>query len=631
MGQTRVRNMANYLLLLLAAWAAPPLDASVRVEIPPGKTVTTARDIIIAARDDANALAAIDVKGPAYSRYVWVPDWVSPASGFAQVSHVANSTFTRTSNIIQPTALADGRLIRLDLVKYAARDEQIGDIVNLYEKLANFDSWFNVRVKLAGPVAVVVDNVPTVGGDITLRLRDGSWAAGKYVGRSADKVDVEYSGKPFSLPPDQVRFKDRAFIELNTAAAPPTATEVFAAAAYLNPAGAELFKVTGSDVPIMRLDEWVAFTFSTVNGGLYYQLTGIKENLEDTIREFAGNDAAQKVVRISAVMRHAEEEARKSGEKLVAAAGRLDPELAKSKTLIEASNVTGRQRVIAFFFGAGTAPTSGVQLVAVTFDIAEDNTDPNNDPYRNAVAFEQYDGGEAIFAMPNGMLAYVVFNKQDKVIASVPDNVATDHRFRDVRSNVSTARVFAGVSCANCHDNQDQDAKAPNWGWQPVVNDLKDTVSGLTKILDDRGRRSSIEALQILASQYSADTLDLKVMLDQARIPYQFRANQATNLKTTREVVAGLADSYWGYWYDRVTPRSAVLDLGQSLSESDAQLFLLRAIDPEATTDLPTFLREDGVLQRVKDGRHVTPAQWRAIYQNVAERTFFKKTEGAPR
>jgi hypothetical protein len=329
-------------------------------------------------------------------------------------------------------------------------------------------------------------------------------------------------------------------------------------------------------------------------------------------------------------MRTAQQESRQTGEALAKVAGRLDPELAKSKTLIETSSVTGRQRIVAFFFGTGTAPAVGVQLVAVTFDISEDNTDPNSDPLRNALNFETYNGGEAILAMPNGMLAYFVFNAQDKVIASVPDNVAYDNEAHHVRANVATARVFSGVSCVNCHDNrQGQDPKSPNWGWQPVVNDLADKASGLAKILSDRGRKNSLEALQAITAQYSASTLELTAMLNQARIPYQFRSGLATNQKSSRETVVGLADSYWGYWYDQVTAQIAARDMGQSLTAEQAQLFLLRAINPEQT-NIENVLTEDGVVIRVKEGKHVTPAQWRGVYQNVAERMLFKPAEGTP-
>ena len=103
----------------------------VRRSIPLNQPVTTPRDAVHLAKLDAEALDATELDSAKFSRYVWIPDWIEPASGFAQVSFVANSTFSRTSNIIQPTVIADGKLLRLDLVKYASRDEQIGEIVNL--------------------------------------------------------------------------------------------------------------------------------------------------------------------------------------------------------------------------------------------------------------------------------------------------------------------------------------------------------------------------------------------------------------------------------------------------------------------------------------------------------------------
>jgi hypothetical protein len=69
--------------------------------------------------------------------------------------------------------------------------------------------------------------------------------------------------------------------------------------------------------------------------------------------------------------------------------------------------------------------------------------------------------------------------------------------------------------------------------------------------------------------------------------------------------------------------------MGQSLTAEQAQLFLLRAINPEQT-NIENVLTEDGVVIRVKEGKHVTPAQWRGVYQNVAERMLFKPAEGTP-
>lgn len=590
-----------------APTAAAPVEAGykIRRELPPDSQVTSPRDAVTLALDD---LELIDEADQTLTRYVWVPDWIEPASGFAQVSFVANSTLSRTSNIVQPTVVADGKLVRLDLSRYAGRKEQINQIAALYELLAERDSYFNVKLKLRGDVAIILDEnaIPRAGDPVEVRLQSGNWGPAKFEGRSGQLLACNYQGQTYRVTGDKVRFRGQSL----GIAKEQQPRQTFAAAPYLGPDGSQLFALTDSAVPIMRLDEWVAFTFSTVNGGLYYPLTGIKGNLEDTIREFCGNDAAEKVRRTAANLRQAEAESHRTGESIAKIAGRLDPELAKSKCYIATSGVTGRQRLVLFVTGTGVPPASGQQVVAVTFDLAEDNTDPENDPLRSPTKFERYDGGEAIFPGPNGLLVYVVFDAQDRVIDSVPDKVAFDTAALKVRSNVSTARVFSGLSCANCHE---QDAK--NWGWQPVPNDLQATARSLTTLLDDKGSRNRTEAIQRYAAQYQGES---RPLLNLARLSYQHQAHLATNQPATRETIAGLADSYWGYWYDRVTARTAAADLGQSLSEKDAQLFLIRAIEPEKFDDDRLF--EDAFLAHLKDAKHGTPAQWRAIIQNVGER-----------
>jgi hypothetical protein len=531
--------------------------------------VTTPREAVQLALADVHALAPYEQP---LVRYVWAPDWIERDNAFAQVALVANSTISRTSNLIQPTAIAQGRLLRLELLKFAAAPDQVREIVNRYELLAQQDNYFNVA--LNGQTAVVVDPAPP-----GARLKPPA--------------------APAAQPPSQ-----------------PKTT--FAAAAYLFPEGAQLFELTQSSVPIMRLDEWVAFTFSSVNGGKYYELAGIEKSLEDTIHKFAGQEAAQKVIKFSETLRRSAAEHKATQEPIAQIASRLDPELAKTKAYIQASGVTGRQRLVVFVYGTATAPASGPQLVAVTFDIGEDNLDPNSDPLRAPTTYERYDGGEAIFALPNGLLAYLVFNAQDKTIASVPDNVAHDFAAREVRSNVATVRVFSGLSCAHCHDR-----RASNWGWQSVVNDLY-RDDRLTQLVDDRAQQDQVRALQVASSQFGASNEDLRNVLAPARQSYQYRAQLATGQKTTRQTVAGLADSYWGYWYDSVTPQLAARDLGQMLEPAAAQLFLLRAIEPhEHAAGL--VLREDAVLARLKDGQSVTPVQWRSGFQSFAERANFHK------
>jgi hypothetical protein len=560
------------LLILLAAVAGDEPDYQLHNAIDNGTAVVTPRDAVKLALADAEKLNPDEQR---LVRYVWAPDWIKTDNAFAQVSLVANSTFSRTSNIIQPTPIAEGKLLRLELVKYAAKQEQITEIVNLYEQLGQQDSYFNVEVALTERTAVVVEPRP--------------------LAKTQPQAQPKAPPPPKPLEPPQT---------------------VFAAAPYLYPEGAKLFELTQSAVPIMRLDEWVAFTFSTVNGGRYYQLTGIDRTLEETVRKFAGTDAAARVLKFSESLRRAQAEHQTTKEPIAQIASRIDPELAKTKAYVQASAVTGRQRLVVFVYGTATAPASGPQLVAVTYDIGEDSISPNNDPLRAPTTYERYDGGEAIFALPNGLLAYVVFNAADQIIASVPDNVAHDAAAKEVRSNVATVRVFSGLSCANCHDRA-----ATNWGWQPVANDLY-RKNSLSQLVDERGQGDQVRALQVASTQFGASNADLQTVLALARQSYQFRAQLATNQNTTRQTVAGLADSYWGYWYDQVTPQVAARDLGQVLAQDAAQLFLLRAIEPQPS---PTILREDAVLARLKDGLSVAPAQWRAGFQSFAERANFHK------
>ena len=608
------------------AKAAPA--PAVRVVLPADKPCTDPLQAVSQAVKDARQFE-IDGGDATLVRYVWVPDWISPQSGFAQVSLVVNSTISRTSNLIQPFPFAGGRLVRIELEKFTPDSEKLEEIISLYEQLAPRDSYFNtpehgppIQKPSASPAAPQPPPQPAAGDPVEI-LISGQWRPAKYVREDGPSVLAEQNGMTWRLPRESMRRKDSPPPQApaQPVASPPPSRGRFVAEHYLGEPGRELFELTQSSVPIMRLDEWVAFTFSTVNGGLYYSLAGVEANLSDTVAKFAGADAAAKILRQAEALREAQAIQRREGGKrsIREIALELDAELAKSKAMMNESAVTGRQRLALFVAGSAIPPTEGMQLVSVTYDISEDNTDPNSDPNRSLDIFETYNGGEAILILPNGMLLYLVFDANDKIIASVPDNVAHDFEAKKVRSNVATTRVFAGVSCANCHDSTER-----NWGWQPVRNDVYDDMRGIMLLLGARKNQDrtpeKIKEMQRLASAYRADSIQLAQMLDGARISYQRAVSRATGAKSSREVVLGLADSYWGYWYDAVTPELAARDLGQVFDKNAAQAFLLREVEPEKPFDLLDTLREDRILAILKDGRQVTPAQWRVIYPFIASR-----------
>lgn len=602
--------------------AANPPEFKVRRELKVGSTVATACDAVHLALQDA---IDRDKEGLAsLTRYVFIPPAIEPVSGFQQVALIVNSTITRTPNKPQPRFLQDEKLgtavVAIDLEKYAAGETQLAEIVGLYERLAATDSWFNQKVLVAPEAIVEINEEFTAGQAVEIKLADGKWVAAKFKAKQGSKFLCDQDGRVVTCFPQFVR---------HVATVKPVEV-TFTAEPYLGAEGLRLFDLTRSDVPLMRLDEWVHSTFSTINGGLYYELAGVERNLGDTVAKFAGFEAAKKVLRRTEVFRLAQEIQRKEKgtRSILAIAAELDPELSKSKAVMNESAVTGRQRSFLFVSGSMMPPADGLQLVAVTFDVSEDNFATISDPQRNLTTYETYNGGEAIVMLPNGLLLYIVFDAQDKIIASVPDNVAHDHQARKVRPNVATSRVFSGTSCANCHDAQER-----NWGYQPVQNDIADSLASIVKILGDRGvaSKDKLAELQRIASAFAADNLQLGLMMDGARLVYQRAVGLATGAKSSREVIAGVADSHWGFLYDSVGPEHAVIDIaGQVLARKDAQAWLLNNVDANPDPTLPEVFREDIVLDRLKRGLTIVPAQWRPIAPKTIERFLIKQSKVLP-
>jgi hypothetical protein len=617
----------HWLLVLFAfaqLEAAPPALPKVRRDLKPGSEVATRYDGVKLALRDTQHLEQ-EHEDPGLTRYVFIPPNIEPASGFQQVAHIVNSTITRTAARPQPRLLLDEErgtaVVAVDLAHWAGNESQIGELVGLWERLAERDSFFNAKVIIAGDQVIEVTEELRAGLAVEIKLKDGTWGKATFKSRKGSLLSCEYDGRLVDLVAENVRPIAKPTAPL------PVVRKTFTAEPYLNPEGTALFDITRSNVPILQLDEFVAAAFSTVNGGLYYELAGVEKNLGDTVAKFAGADAAKKVLRQTAVMRLAGEQVRKPGEarSIFQIAGEFDQELAKTKWVMNESNVTRRQRSGVFVAGANIAPAEGPQLVAVTFDLAEDNVSPDADPQRQLSVYETYNGGEAILAMPNGMLLYLVFDANDNIIASVPDTVAWDSKATSVRTNAGTVRVFSGASCMNCHDDTPR-----NWGWQPVRNDVAEDFRSLAHILGDRPKKGTkafdkLQEIQRLASAYAGDDIQLAAMLDQSRLSYQRAVDLATGAKGSAPVNAGIADSYWSHWYDAVWPEDIVRDLGQVMARKDAQAFLVKHIAPNPDAEIPELFREDRVIARAKDGKSLTPAQYRAIAPEIAERFLFSQ------
>lgn len=527
-------------VLLLTGWLSA---AEYRRDPAPGEKIATAAEIIAECQADLIFNGSDD-----HPRWVSIPETFTPDAAAAGTSFVVNSTISRTSNVVR-CELVGEYLVRIDLGKFAVRDEDLREILSLWELLADKDTFFRA------PRQTLV------------KLSDGTWKPCRIVSHAKDRCEIEFGGKRLAVRSGDVKHGNAFFAD-----------------------GLEdLQAATGSQVPVIRYDEFVSATFSSINGGLYAQWSGVTGDLRSVIERFAGKDAAEKIDANNKSIR----------------AGRVDPASSQSRAIVTHSAVTGRQRMAQVFFGAAGNPAIGPQIIAVTYDVAEDNVNVDSDPFRNQRFFEKYDGGEFILSSANGMLLYGVFDANDKIIESVPDKVAHDHA---APSNAATRRVFSGLSCANCHDRAEK-----NLGWQPVTNDAN-RVLRLFNVVDDKAAKSSLQAIQEAASQYGAR--DLESVLNLSRLPYQRQVHTATGVRTSKEVIGGLVAAYWSHLYDDVNARAAVLDLGHSMTEDDAQAFLLK-IPPAVSDD---HVREDIVLALLKDGASVVGTQWRSVRRLVAER-----------
>ena len=204
------------------------------------------------------------------------------------------------------------------------------------------------------------------------------------------------------------------------------------------------------------------------------------------------------------------------------------------------------------------------------------------------------------------------------LLNNVPENVAFNKEAVKVRSLAATARVSSGLVCARCHD-----ADADHFGFKPITNDALESQYELGSTIGDasrpgRARRANQES----ASNFGAE---LTGPLDQSRLIYQKQAHIATGYKTTRPVVFGLSEDYWGYWYDQATPVTVARDLGFNLNHDDAIRVLLAIApslenDPDTAGVLNETLKEDRVLARIKNGSRVTGMQWRTLFPLIAGR-----------
>ena len=273
---------------------------------------------------------------------------------------------------------------------------------------------------------------------------------------------------------------------------------------------------TATKVPVLRADWFVA---SASRAPLYYDMLQLPGNLPEL----------EKQLRVDAVLNIQQERVSRLG--------------------FNGSGISRFNRVL-----ERHDALNGAYWRTYDFDEPPQNLVDRNSPQpadrRNVFAFPlgpnqvetafQHAGGEAIFALPNGLHAYIIVNAKDQRLDKAPTAIVSDPKRPD-------RAVEAGVSCMGCHitgilpkadqvrDHVDKNAKTFGRTEASVIKALYPGKDATTKLMEDDAKKyteavaktgakvSRYEAVSTITLKYEAD-LDFTAAVAEAGVlPEEFR------------------------------------------------------------------------------------------------------------
>lgn len=526
------------------------------------------RDAVAWALADCQALPA---ESRPFMRYIWVPD--GDRKKIAALNFAMNTAVSRATTIITPTPVADGRLLRYDLRRLAPRESQYATLHSNWEKLA-YEPYFHI-------VKSAADALPT--NAIRIESRQGD-----PVGSTRFRVgDVIWYRSPtqtfFILENNRWVQRDR----------PSTVNLIAAPAAHTNLTSAVLLQgLTQSGAAIVRYDFFMTKVLSTIDGGLYYDFSGIRGVI--AAAKAAGSQKTDQQIVLEAL----------GANEQVIAALRSDQRSAMFR-----SNVTGKPRQIEFFQGQGVRVGSGTGFISLTHDPFDNDVDPARDPIRNLLNFQ--DRARELIAErggtfgANGMHLFALFGQNGNLQDEAPANVVVDHTV----PRPHTGRLQAAISCIRCH--------GPQEGWQPFRNEVQTMLSGYLDVFGDVSSRDTIpDQLDRLAGLYSGD---LDKPIRRARNDYTDAVYRATGGMQVPEASLIVANIYQAYVYDTVDAQKACLELGYAVPAQQA-VYYLNQILPPLNRDVLGISPEDPIIGALKAGLSVNRSQWEQVYPDAAFR-----------
>lgn len=513
-------------------------------------------------------LSSLPAESRPFQRYIWIPK--GDKLHAAQISFAVNTAISKSSVIIKPTIVAEGRLSRWDLRKLAPRDDQYATLHALWEKLA-FEPYFHITKTTEDAVPTNAVQLNRVAGDPfganRYKIGNETWF------RSANGIwflwqnNVWVGGTPVNLKKQKVAV-------FGAHCDPQNGLEQAVSMPVL------MQGLSQSSATVVRYDWFLTKVLSTLDGGMYYDFIGVDRNPKGKTAQVAFLESIGVTEEQVAKLR------------------------ADQRAAIFRSNVTGRPRRIDAFQGSGVRLDSGSGLVTITHDVGEGDVAAINDPIRNLLNFNDK-ARELIAERSNGLHYFLLFNSDGSLQDSAPDDVVRDHTI----PSPHPARLQPAISCIRCH--------GPTEGLQPFDNDVKKLLAGQLDVFDDLSSTQPIsDTLERLAGLYSGD---LSKPLRRGRDDYSDAIYIATDGLSTATISDGVSQTYGAYHYNEIDAYQACLELGYRVPKSEA-VYYFNLVLPPLPKDSAGVSPEDPIIGALKTGLKVNRFQWEAVYADAAFR-----------
>lgn len=505
----------------------------------------------------------------------WV--WVQSGSG-DELRAVADG-LNKVSRASAPAApaIVGGILARVDLRVYWPRKGDLAEVLGLWEKFA-FDPYLSLlftKAQLALLTHEKLSGLKTQSFRDLHMWQDGAWQpTGKrgWVERQLEKV------------------KDVVVERLN--------------APHLAHSGIEKLQAfTGSLAPVVHSGYFLTralstikdkdgdkeSVFSTIYGGLYYELAGIRK-----AQAKERTDLDQLFIDLGV-------DGGKGGYKALFDKLRSD----KAAVLIH-SAVTGKRRRVRVY----PVLSSLFGVVAVTEDIRDRDIDLDADAFRDVVNSKVF-AYEVIWVAANGHQKFALFGEQGQLLDEGAAEVVSDHELpRPV-----TTRLQSAISCIRCH--------GPHDGWQPFGDDLRDRLRQGTIIFKNADEEDRVRGQH---------TWDIDGTLTRLRDDYARATLLSTgkwpNSKQQVEVVRLAAAQHAEIWarqrFRQVDAEYALKTLGE-LPVKDKEAFQLQLLLPPQGHLDQGFIAEDPLLSELKDGKKINWNDWQLLYSYAMTRALQTK------